>query len=305
VIQKKRFKAKSDYKRIDHFLNESLPDISRSKIEKLIKDEKVTLNEQLLKRKNQEIIIGDMVEIELPSPDSESKQDYTPSFELKKLYEDEYLLIIDKPIGISVHPGAGVQEETLLDVFRYYYPEIDKIEDTDRPGIVHRLDKDTSGVMILAKDNVTMRRLQKRFKKRVVEKTYLAFASGKIRYLNGTVNAPIIRNPRYRTKYKVSTDEMDENARESITDYSVIKEFPGYTFVKLMPKTGRTHQLRVHLTYYGNPILGDRLYGNQRDACERLALHAFSIKFYHPHTEELISAYSPLPKSLRSFLKKR
>jgi 23S rRNA pseudouridine1911/1915/1917 synthase len=304
MSQRKRFNADKKYSRLDHFLNESIPDISRSQIEKFIKGNRVKLNHQLVSRKNIEIAAGDIVDIELPQPE---KKEYDPSIELKKLYEDQYILIINKPAGISVHKGAGEQQETLLDVFGYFYPQIKEIEGTERPGIVHRLDKDTSGILILAKDKISMNRLQKQFKRREVKKTYLALVSGRMRYRNGTIDAPIVRSPRNRTRYIVTNweHELAKNAREAITEYSVIREYQNFSFVRLMPRTGRTHQLRVHLSHYGNPILGDRVYGKgTRTTFERLALHAYGIEFYHPITGHLIVSYSPVPFIFRNFLKR-
>jgi 23S rRNA pseudouridine1911/1915/1917 synthase len=296
----KIFKAIRTYARVDHFLNESLPDISRSKIEKIIKENRVKLNGTIISRKNKEIVPGDRVEVEFIEPE---KKEYHPSGEFKKLFEDEHLLIIDKPAGIPVHPGAGEKEETLLDIFSYYYPQINQIEGSDRPGIVHRLDKGTSGVLILAKDGTTMKKLQKQFKRREVKKTYLALVSGRMRQRSGTIDAPIQRSRRERRKFIALHDRDSERARDAVTDYFVIREFSGFSFVRLFPHTGRTHQLRVHLTFHGCPILGDKLYG-RKENFERLALHAYSIEFRHPRTGNLITATSPLLLIFRDFLKK-
>jgi 23S rRNA pseudouridine1911/1915/1917 synthase len=291
-------KAKIPYSRIDIFINESIKDISRSKIEKLIKNNKVKLNNNITDKKNRGIQIGDVVEIELPEI---VKKSYYPSFKLKKLFEDNYLLIIDKPSGISVHPGAGIHKETILDVFRYYYPEINSIKNEERPGIIHRIDKDTSGILLLAKHEITMRQMQKKFKKREIKKSYFALVSGKMRFKNGTINTPIARDHRKRNKFKVSQNENIENSRDSVTEYSVIYEFENCSFVKVFPHTGRTHQIRVHFSSLGNPILGDKIYGNPK-SFKRLALHAYSIKFHHPIHGNLITSYSPLPEIFRKYI---
>jgi 23S rRNA pseudouridine1911/1915/1917 synthase len=303
----KRFTAKKTYPRLDHFLVESLPDMSRSQIAKLIKENKVKLNNEPVKKKSPEILADDVVEIEIFQPE---KKEYHPSFEFKKLYEDQYLLIIDKPAGIPVHKGAGEDVETILDVFRYNYPRVNEIKsagidaDAERPGIVHRLDRDTSGILLLAKDIVTMRRLQKQFKRREVRKTYLALVSGHMRYRSGTIDAPIVRSPRHRTRFIVldKGHEVKGNAREAITDYYVIREYRDFSYVRLSPHTGRTHQLRVHLSHAGNPILGDRVYG-KATSFERLALHAYSIEFTHPITGLTMVSYSPFPPLFREFIK--
>lgn len=300
ITKKKIFKAAKHYARLDHFLKESLPGISRAKIEKLIKDNRVELNGVLIARKNKEIFPGDIVTIEFVEPE---EKEYHPTGELKILYEDDYLLIIDKPSGISVHPGAGERGETILDIFTYYYPQVKEIKDSDRPGIVHRLDKETSGVLILARDAQSMNKMQQAFKKREVKKCYLALVSGRMRERSGTIDAPIARSRRDRKKFIVAHGENKETARTAVTDFSVIKEFAGFSFIKLFPITGRTHQLRVHLTHYGCPILGDKRYG-RAGGFERLALHAYSIEFVHPVTGCIVSVKSPLPQAFRDFLKK-
>jgi len=297
----KRFKAKKAYPRLDHFLNESLTDMSRSRVVQLIKEGHIKLNGQPVSKKNIRLREGDVVDVELVEHEKEKRKEYFPTFELKKLFEDDYLLIIDKPCGVPVHPGSGTHRDTILDVFRFHYPQIDEIPDTERPGIVHRLDKDTSGVLILAKDNIAVKRLQKKFKRREVKKTYLALVSGHPRYRNGTIDVPIARSLRNRTRYRAV--EVDAaNAREAVTQFSVIREYSDFSLVKIFPLTGRTHQIRVHLSYYRNPILGDTVYG-KRGTFERLALHAYSLEFFHPITGQLIMSYSPFPLVFRNFLK--
>lgn len=302
---KKRFKAQKAYSRLDHFLCEILKNISRSRLAKLIKDGHVKLNNQLVSKKNIHIRVGDILDLELEEPEPKNHQ-YQPSIILKKLFEDDYLLIIDKPGGIPVHPGSGEYSETILDIFRYYYPRVEEMKETVRPGIVHRLDKDTSGVLLLAKDFITMKRLQKQFKRREVKKTYLALVHGQIRFINGTIDAPITRDPRHRTRFKVVRPgelsmEMT-NIREAITKYSVIRQYRDFAFLKVFPLTGRTHQIRVHLSFYGNPILGDPVYG-KGFTFKRLALHAYCLEFTHPITGNLICSYSVLPEVFRGFLR--
>ncbi len=299
----KKFIARKHYSRLDHFIKEHLESMSRSQIEKLVKEDHVKVNGKPAKRKSHELHENDTVEIEIPQTE---KKEYKPTFELKRLFEDPYMLIIDKPAGISVHPGAGEDADTVLDVFRYHYPQVAEIDDTDRPGIVHRLDKDTSGVMLLAKDIRSMKRLQKQFKRRDVHKTYLALASGNLRFRSGTVSSSIVRSPRHRTKY-IAVDKghsLYEQAREAVTDYKVLYEFEDFSFLRLKPHTGRTHQLRVHLTHLGHPILGDRIYGRNTQFV-RMALHAYQIEFEHPITGHWMTAYSPFPRVFRDHLKEQ
>ena len=304
---KKRFKAQKAYSRLDHFLSEALEkeNISRSRVVKLIEEGHIKVNNQPVSKKNIHIRVGDIVDLELAEPGPKEHR-YQPSIELNKLFEDEYLLIIDKPWGISVHPGSGEHGETILDIFRYYYPRVEEMKEAEWPGIVHRLDKDTSGVLLLAKDIITMKRLQKQFKRREVKKTYLALVHGRVRFRNGTINAAIVRDPRHRTRFKaVRPGEQPgdmANAREAITEFSVIRQYRDFAFLKVFPLTGRTHQVRVHLAFYGNPILGDPVYGKAH-TFERLALHAHSLEFLHPITGNLIYSYSVFPEVFRNFLR--
>ncbi len=298
----KRFKANEPCSRLDHFLTHRLPHMSRSSIARLIKENRVKLNDAILTQKSHEIEVGDVVDVELPDTQEPA---YTPSFQFKRLYEDEHLLVIDKPSGLSVHVGAGIRQETILDAFLHFYPQVKEINDDQRPGIVHRLDRDTSGILLLAKDVRAMKRLQKQFKRREVEKTYLALVTGEMRFRAGTFDAPIVRSPRNRTRFVVTNWESNlaENAKEAITDYEVIRAFDGFSFVKLSPHTGRTHQLRVHLSHAGNPILGDTTYGKGQKNFERLALHAYSIQFMHPITKQQLQVFSPFPKIFRDHMK--
>ena len=297
--EKLAFEVGEYWERIDHYLTTVLRDLSRSRIEKLIRNRQVSLNGVPLARKSQELHPGDRVAVEIEGADETA---YLPTRPLAKLYEDEWLLVIDKPSGLSVHPGAGARQETVLDIFRYHYPQIDEMDDPERPGIVHRLDKDTSGVLILAKTEEARERMQELFQEREMRKTYLALVSGSMRFRNGTIDLPLARSLKNRARFEVAGEDR-EDRREAVTDFSVIREFETFTYVRLMPKTGRTHQLRVHLAHFGNPVLGDFLYGKARGKdFPRLALHAFRIEFVHPFTGNSIKVTSPLPADLRRYM---
>lgn len=301
-------KAKKAWPRLDHFLNETIEDLSRSQIVKLIKDNHITLNGKPVDKKNTPLIPGDMVTIEYQAPENKTQTIIKTSLTMESIrrYEDQYLIIIEKPQGISVHPGSGVREETILDILRQHCPQIDEIEtgQDERPGIVHRLDKDTSGIMLLAKDTITMKRLQKQFKHRDVKKTYMALVAGHPRFTNGTIDVPLTRSRRDRTRFRAARpgDERMGTVREATTDYSVVRSFKDFSLVKAFPLTGRTHQIRVHFAHAGNPILGDTIYGRNHPFC-RLALHAYAIEFLHPRTGQLMTAYAPLPLVFREFIK--
>lgn len=297
--KKLTFSVKEYWERIDHYLTAVLQSLSRSRIEKLIKNRQVTLNGAVLLRKSQDIFPGDRIVVEIVS---QEQSVYSPSRPLQKLFEDEWLLVIDKPSGLTVHPGAGEKQETVLDIFRFHYPQISAMADQERPGIVHRLDKDTSGVLILAKSEEALERMQELFQEREMQKTYLALVKGRLRFLNGTIDLPLGRSLKHRARFEVVGEDR-EDRRDAVTDFSVIRAFENFSYVRLMPHTGRTHQLRVHLAHFGNPVLGDILYGNRKQLeLPRLGLHAYSIEFTHPFTGNGIRVTSPLPTDLRRYL---
>jgi 23S rRNA pseudouridine1911/1915/1917 synthase len=293
------FKVRDHCARIDHFLTAVLDTMSRSQIEKLIQNRQVSLNGTVLLRKNHEVFPDDRVTVEIETPEEIV---FLPSRSLAKLFEDEWLLVIDKPAGLVVHPGAGEKQETVLDLFRHYYPEINAMSDQERPGIVHRLDKDTSGILILAKTEEAQQRMQELFQEREMQKTYLALVKGQMRFRNGTIDLPLARSLKNRARFEVPREDRADQ-REAVTDFAVIRAFDKFTYVRLMPHTGRTHQLRVHLAHFGNPVLGDVLYGSRKDpGFHRLALHAQRIEFVHPFTGNGICVTSPLPADLRQHI---
>jgi len=293
------FRAREYWERIDQYLTNALQTESRSRIEKWIRAGRVTLNGVAVKKKSAEVFPGDRIVVEI---EIEEEIVFVPSQALRKLFEDEWLLVIDKPSGLPVHPGAGEKMETVLDIFRHYYPQITTFADQERPGIVHRLDKDTSGVLILAKSEEALERMQELFQEREMQKTYLALVKGRMRFRNGTIDLPLGRSLKQRARFEVVGEDR-EDRREATTDFSVIREFDKFTYVRLMPKTGRTHQLRVHLSHFGNPVLGDILYGKERGKdFPRLALHAYQIEFVHPFTGNGIRVKSPLPADLRKYM---
>lgn len=305
MLKKQTVRAQKPCPRIDRFLSTELPDLSRSQIEKLIEERRVWLNQKPVTKKSTEIAALDFVEIEIPETFQDSQRAQQPGVipteQLVKLFEDDHLLVINKPSGIAVHPGAGPRRETILDRFRHQYPQIEEIKSSDRPGIVHRLDQGTSGVLVLAKDEITQKRMQKKFKKRNIKKTYLALVYGKMRQRNGLIDAPIIRHPRQRKKFTVPLRPSQDRVRDAITEFSVLLEFTDTSYLRLRPATGRTHQLRVHLSHVHHPILGDSLYG-KKDRFERLALHASSISFDHPLSGNYLTINAPPPTLFRRYI---
>ncbi len=289
--KKTKFKAKEYHKRLDVFLTSSITELSRSEISKIISNGKVLINDEIIVKKNHPVEKNDLIEI-IIAEKQEFSIDYTPTVELVKLYEDDNMLIIDKPAGITVHPGSGIRKETILDIFMYYYPEIKNIPNSDRPGIVHRLDKDTTGILLLAKNQNTMALLQQDFKNRNIHKTYTAIIHGKPRFINGTIDLPIDRSKKNKTKFTVSEDE---GARTAVTDYKLLNNYNKFSILELYPQTGRTHQLRVHMAHQKTPIVGDKTYG-KRDNDAHMYLHASKINFTHPITGEELLIRCELPK---------
>ncbi len=294
-----QIEAEEGFSRIDHFLCLNLPEFSRSRVEKLIQAGGISLNGRTVLKKNQPLKAGDLVracwtdEKAIPPVAAEK---------LVKLYEDEHILVIDKPVGLAVHPSSpGGREKTLVDLLLAHYPALSSNIDPLRPGIIHRLDRETSGVLLIGLDERTVIRMQRQFARRQVEKVYLALVEGRMRFLNGTIDIPLGKKRGSWRKQEAVWDEDREDSRDAETDFSVMLAREQYSLVRLRPKTGRTHQIRVHLAYFGNPVLGDKLYGKSR-LFPRLALHAHELRFRHPYRDCLVRSRSPLPASFREFL---
>ena len=276
--------------RIDTYLSNEL-DISRSKIQKLIKEEKVLVNNKVISS-NYKVKLDDEIEID-------DNLDFNISVEPKNIkldiiYEDEYLMIINKKSGMVTHPAPGHYDDTLVNALLYYLNK-GKTKNI-RPGIVHRLDKDTSGLMVVAKDEKTMELLSDMISKKEVERIYLAVVDGVIEEDTATINAPIGRDPNNRQKMTVT----GTNSKEAITHIKVLDRFRDNTYIECKLDTGRTHQIRVHLSYIGHPVTNDPVYGKKADDFGQM-LHSYSIKFTHPVTkEELFFKIDP-PKE---FIKK-
>lgn len=224
--------------------------------------------------------------------------------ELHVLYEDEHLIVVDKPAGMPVHPGPGHPGRTLVNALLAHCPDLPGIGGVQRPGIVHRLDKDTSGVMVAAKDDRTHIGLTRQLKEREVEKTYLALVEGRVSPREAIIDAPIGRDPNNRRRMMVRSGARGGagGGREARTRYRVREEYPGYTLVEASPITGRTHQIRVHFASIGHPVVGDRLYGKASKLVGRQFLHAWRLSFRHPVTGEDLSFEAPLAEDLQAAL---
>lgn len=254
-----------------------------------------------MKKASYKIKDGDVVEIEIPKP-----RDYEilpEKMELSILYEDTDIIVVNKPPGMIVHPLPNKSSGTLVNALLAHCDDLQGIGGVMRPGIVHRLDKDTSGVIIVAKNDLAHKSLSKQFKDRVVTKTYIAIVNGRIEKKRGKIDLPIARHPQIRVKMAVVKD-----GKPSLSEYRVLKYFDNLaTLVLVFPKTGRTHQIRVHFKSIGHPLLGDEVYGHgKRDSIfgvERQMLHALSLAFFHPRSGEFMKVNAPLPEDFKLTLK--
>lgn len=272
--------------RIDNYLSDKL-DISRSKVQKLIKDGNVLVNGQSV-NVSYKVKIGDVIEYSL---DLNEETDITPEdIPIDIVYEDDDLLVINKASGMVVHPAPGHYTGTLVNALLYRF-NLNSGE-ANRPGIVHRLDKDTSGLMLVAKNEFIHEKLSEMIGKKDVERKYLAIVDGLIKHDTGTIDAPIGRDTNNRQKMAVT----DVNGKDSITHFKVLERFDNNTFIECILETGRTHQIRVHMNYIGYPINNDPLYGRGKATEFGQMLHSYCIKFNHPRTGKELSFRVDPPK---------
>ena len=272
--------------RIDNYLSDKL-DISRSKVQKLIKDGNVLVNGQSV-NVSYKVKIGDVIEYSL---DLNEETDITPEdIPIDIVYEDDDLLVINKASGMVIHPAPGHYTGTLVNALLYRF-NLNSGE-ANRPGIVHRLDKDTSGLMLVAKNEFIHEKLSEMIGKKDVERKYLAIVDGLIKHDTGTIDAPIGRDANNRQKMAVT----DVNGKDSITHFKVLERFDNNTFIECILETGRTHQIRVHMNYIGYPINNDPLYGRGKATEFGQMLHSYSIKFNHPRTGKELSFRVDPPK---------
>ena len=289
--------ARADGQRVDRFVADELPQLSRSQVKRLIQSGQVTLNGEPVKPAAS-LSQGDRVVVQVPdAPEAELVAEPSP---LDVVYEDAQLLVVNKAAGIIVHPGAGRVEGSLLAAALAYRPDIVNADEyPERPGIVHRLDRDTSGLLLVAATAEAQRRLRAQFKARKVRKIYLALVQGHLEPMVGAIEAPIARDPHRRTRMAISTD-----GRSARTEYRVLEHLAEATFVEVRLLTGRTHQIRVHFSAIGHPVVGDRVYGGRgaHRAAPRQFLHSHRLGFTHPVSGEALEFTSPLPQDLQRVL---
>lgn len=294
--------AASEIQRLDLFLKGRLKEISRARIQKAIKEGQVTVD-GLPVKSGHKLKPGEVVEIW--TEESITDIELEPQeIKLNIIYEDSQVIVIDKPAGLTVHPGAGQSRGTLVNGLVFFYPEIKNVGSPLRPGIVHRLDKDTSGLMVVARTQTAYHSLRRQFEDRSVEKVYLGLAAGRFKDKKGIIDLPVGRHPADRQKMSVKS----RKPRVAITRYEVLREFKNSTLLALKPLTGRTHQLRVHLSALGHPLLGDSRYGQtagkKGKPGPRLFLHAFELSFEHPVKKERLKFRCPWPADLQEILDK-
>lgn len=273
--------------RIDVFLTKNCKGHSRTRIKYLIQSGHVTVNQKAIKP-HYCLKAGDEVRVSIPPPKVSTLE--AENITLEILYEDSDVIVLNKPCGMVVHPAPGNKSATLVNALLYHTRELSDIN-SERPGIVHRLDKETSGVMVVARNNFTHLELVKQFKEHSIKRRYIALVKGRVEFREGVVDVPISRHPFNRKKMAIS---FEPHTKSALTRYRTIKRFDGYSLLELFPYTGRTHQLRVHLAYLKHPILGDSKYGSKNDF-PRLALHAKDLGFYHPQKKQFLEISSLLP----------
>lgn len=286
----------NEHIRLDKFLIDKL-DISRSKVQEMVKTGLVLVNEKVLKnsyilRINDKIkIIGTLKSETLAKPEP---------MDLNIVYEDEYLLVINKPSGLVVHPAAGHFTGTLVNGLLSYADKLSSSNGDLRPGIVHRIDKDTSGLLVVAKNDKIHEELSKQLKNKTLSRIYIALVYGRINHDTGTIDAPIGRDPYDRKKMCVT----DINAKEAVTHFRVLDRYKNSSLIEVKLETGRTHQIRVHMNYIKHPIVNDPVYGTKKASSFGQMLHAKKISFIHPKTKQKMTFSCPVPDEFNKILEK-
>lgn len=285
--------------RIDRFLQAGNPDMSRAKIQKLIQDGFVTVNHSVVKS-NYKLRNRDVIEFTIPEPTEVNIE--AEDIALDILYEDSDMIIINKARGMVVHPAPGNYTGTLVNALLYHCDDLSGINGELRPGIVHRLDKDTSGVMVAAKNDISHQSLAIQIGEKTATRTYLTIVHGNMREDTGTVNAPIGRHPTDRKQMAV----VEKNSKHAVTHFRVLERFGQYTFLECKLETGRTHQIRVHMAYIGHPVVADPKYNRSKVpfAIKGQALHSAELRLKHPASGEEMVFTAPMPTDMEKILHK-
>jgi len=295
--------------RLDMCLSQGVPELTRSQIKKLVQEGLILLN-HLPSKPAVKLRTGDVITGSIPPA---RRLDLIPQdIPLDIIYEDRWIIIVNKPAGMVVHPGAGIDSGTLVNALLFHCKDLSQINGVIRPGIVHRLDKNTSGVMVAAKNAMAHRHLSTQFKTRQVKKLYIALVHGNVRESEGIIEAPLGRHPKERKRISIHT----RKARTAVTQWRVIQRFKGFALLEVIPKTGRTHQIRAHLSSRGYPIVGDPEYRRGKwierikdpqiregiRTLKRQALHSERLAFIHPRSDKRMEFSAPLPEDMAGII---
>ena len=295
-MEKIIFEISEEGKRLDLYIAERI-ELTRTRIQQLIKDGNISVNNKKSKP-SYKVEKNDLIEIVVPD---EKEIDLVPeNINIKILYEDSDIAVIDKDAGIVVHPSHGHESGTIVNAVMYHIKDLSGINGEIRPGIVHRLDKDTSGLLIIAKNDAAHLKLSEMFGNNSIRKTYMAILKGKINKDSGEIETLIGRDPNDRKKMAV----VKTNGKIAITHFQVLDKNEKFSLVKVNIKTGRTHQIRVHMRYLGYPVLGDTVYGRDNGIAARQMLHAYQLEFLHPVTQKAMKIVSELPDDFQEALRK-
>lgn len=286
--------------RLDKHISEELDDVSRSQVQIWLKDGLVTVGDQTAKA-NHKLAVGDRIVIQLPETDD---GDVLPeNIPLEVVYEDADVIVVNKPRGLVVHPAPGHSSGTLVNALLYHCKDLSGINGVLRPGIVHRIDKDTTGLVMAAKNDKAHNGLADQLKSHTVTRKYTAVVHGQLEHQQGTVDAPIGRDTKDRKMYTVT----NKNSKQAVTHFAVVERLPEHTMLELQLETGRTHQIRVHMKYIGHPLVGDPMYGPSKQKVTHRwingqALHAGVLGFDHPRTGERMEFEAPMPEDMKALL---
>lgn len=283
--------------RIDTFIRDQHEELSRSRIQQLLDDGCILVNDEVKKNKYK-VKSGDEIVVEIP--DVKELEAIPQDLNLDVLYEDDDIIVINKPKGMVVHPGAGNPNGTLVNGLLYHCKDLSGINGVLRPGIVHRIDKDTTGCIVACKNDKAHEAISKQLSNKTCARDYIAIVHGVLPHESGTIDAPIGRDPKDRQKMIVT----DKNARDAVTHFKVEERFKEHTLVSFKLETGRTHQIRVHMQYIGYPIVGDPKYSlrNTRKDTEGQVLHAMALTLVHPTTKETMTFHAPLPEYFENLI---
>jgi len=300
-------------RRLDTYLRGRFAHLSRTTIQRLIREGQITVNSRPTKP-SYEMAAGDVIEINMPPPPP--TEVIPQDIPLSIVYEDEHLIALNKQAGIICHPAHAAQTGTLVNALAHYAEQLSRGGEPFRPGIIHRLDKNTTGIMLVAKSDEAHWRLARQFERRTIQKVYLAVVHGELELDGDVIDAPIGVHPVVQEKFAVMVRQNKiDVGKNAVTRYEVAERYRGFTLVKLFPRTGRTHQLRVHMSWIGHPIVGDSLYGGQplsvaeitgrgstQPLMPRQALHAWRLRFVHPILEKRMELEAPFPEDFKRLI---